>query len=125
MVRVWFSFFFFFFNDTATTEIYTLSDTLSLHDALPIPGLADHGLGFKDLADAIHLRNHVLSRLDAAAMSPGTAARELTFVFVGAGYAGVEALAELADLVSDASRYYPELREQPRRWVLVDAAPKI
>src|SRR5438105_6021963 len=29
---VHFSFFFFFFNDTATTEIYTLS----LHDALPI-----------------------------------------------------------------------------------------
>ena len=97
----------------------------SIPRTLPIPGLADHGLGFKDLADAIHLRNHVLSRLDAAAMSPGTAARELTFVFVGAGYAGVEALAELADLVSDASRYYPELREQPRRWVLVDAAPKI
>jgi len=97
----------------------------SIPRALPIPGLADHGLGFKDLADAIHLRNHVLSRLDAAAISPETAARELTFVFVGAGYAGVEALAELADLVSDASRYYPELREQPRRWVLVDAAPKI
>src|SRR5210317_249784 len=29
-------FLFFFFNDTATTEIYTLSYTLSLHDALPI-----------------------------------------------------------------------------------------
>src|SRR6184192_1680113 len=27
---------FFFFNDTATTEIYTSIDTLSLHDALPI-----------------------------------------------------------------------------------------
>src|SRR5213082_1420751 len=27
---------FFFFNDTATTEIYTVSDTLSLHDALPL-----------------------------------------------------------------------------------------
>src|SRR6184192_4987931 len=29
-------FFFFFFNDPATTEIYTSIDTLSLHDALPI-----------------------------------------------------------------------------------------
>src|SRR5213594_1697994 len=29
-------FFFFFFNDTATTEIYTSVHTLSLHDALPI-----------------------------------------------------------------------------------------
>jgi NADH:quinone reductase (non-electrogenic) len=97
----------------------------SIPRALPVPGLAEHGLGFKDLADAIYLRNHVLSRLDAAAMNPDKAARELTFVFVGAGYAGVEALAELADLVSDATRHYPELRGQPRRWVLVDAAPKI
>jgi NADH dehydrogenase len=46
-------------------------------------------------------------------------------VFVGAGYAGVETLAELSDLVRDALRYYPTLREVPQRWVLVDAAPKI
>src|SRR5205807_3138735 len=51
--------------------------------------------------------------------------RELTFVFVGAGYAGVEALAELSDLVRDALRYYPSLRETRQHWVLVDAAPKI
>ena len=36
-----------------------------------------------------------------------TAGESFTFVFVGAGYAGVEALAELADLVRDALRYYP------------------
>jgi NADH dehydrogenase FAD-containing subunit len=36
-----------------------------------------------------------------------------------------EALAELADLVEDASRYYPRVAGVPRRWVLVDAAPKI
>ena len=94
---------------------------------LPIPGLADHALGFKTLADAIHLRNHVLRRLEAAsaATSEGQRRRELTFVFVGAGYAGVEALAELADLVRDALRYYPALRDEPQHWVLVDAAEKI
>jgi NADH:quinone reductase (non-electrogenic) len=94
---------------------------------LPIPGLAEHGLGFKDLADAIHLRNHVLRRLETAAIATTEAhrRRELTFVFVGAGYAGVEALGELADLVRDAMRYYPELRDEPQRWVLVDAAPRI
>ncbi len=94
---------------------------------LPIPGLADHALGFKTLADAIHLRNHVLRRLEAAAAatSEGHRRRELTFVFVGAGYAGVEALAELADLVRDALRYYPTLRGEPQHWVLVDAAPTI
>ena len=99
----------------------------SISRALPIPGLAEHALGFKNLADAIHLRNHVLQRLDAAdaAATETHRERELTFVFVGAGYAGVEALAELSDLVRDALRYYPSLRDAPQRWVLVDAAPKI
>jgi NADH dehydrogenase len=98
----------------------------SIARTLPIPGLAEHGLGFKDLADAIALRNHVLGQLEAAAMAgEDSAARHLAFVFVGAGYAGVEALAELSDLVSDAMRHYPELQGRPRRWVLVDAAPKI
>ena len=99
----------------------------SISRALPIPGLADHALGFKDLADAIQLRNHVLQRLDAAdaAADDTHRERELTFVFVGAGYAGVEALAELSDLVRDALRYYPKLKQAPQRWVLVDAAPKI
>src|SRR3989442_12663091 len=72
----------------------------SVSRLLPIPGLAEHGLGFKDLADAIHLRNHVLRRLEAAAAETdrSRAEAQLVFVFVGAGYAGVEALAELSDL---------------------------
>jgi len=97
----------------------------SIARTLPIPGLAEHGLGFRDLADAIQLRNHVLRRLEAAAAAPERAERELTFVFVGAGYAGVEALAEMADLVRDALRYYPSLQGAAQHWVLVDAAPKI
>ncbi|TMK34916.1 MAG: NAD(P)/FAD-dependent oxidoreductase [Actinobacteria bacterium] len=99
----------------------------SVSRTLPIPGLAEHGLGFKSLADAIYLRNHVLLRLEAAvaASSDAQLRRELTFVFIGAGYAGVEALAELSDLVRDALRYYRLLRNAPQRWVLVDAAPKI
>ena len=94
----------------------------------PIPGLSEHAFGFKDLADAIALRNHVLRRIEAAAAAPTDAhrRRELTFVFVGAGYAGVEALAELSDLARDAIRYYPaEVQATPQHWVLADAAPKI
>ena len=94
---------------------------------LPVPGLAEHAVGFKDLADAINLRNHVLRELEAADTELDSTRREahLSFVFVGAGYAGVEALAELSDLVADALRFYPRLREARQRWVLVDAAPKI
>ena len=84
---------------------------------VPVPGLTEHGLSFKSLADAIHLRNHVLRELeaaDAATLDDAERARRLTFVFVGAGYAGVEALAELSDLVEDAARYYPRPRRTSR-----------
>jgi NADH dehydrogenase len=93
----------------------------------PVPGLSAHGLSFKSLPDAINLRNHVLQQLEAAdaAQEEDIRRAHLSFVFVGAGYAGVEALAELSDLVNDALRYYPRLRDVPRRWVLVDGAPKI
>ena len=93
----------------------------------PVPGLAEHGRGFKNLADAIALRNRVLRELEAAdeEIDVDKARAHLGFVFVGAGYAGVEALAELSDLANDALRWYPRLRAIPQRWVLVDAAPKI
>jgi NADH dehydrogenase len=99
----------------------------SVGRTLPIPGLAEHGHGFKDLADAIALRNHVLRELEAADAETDSQAvdRHLSFVFVGAGYAGVEGLAELSDLARDALRFYPRLRNVPQRWVLVDAAPAI
>ena len=61
----------------------------------PIPGLAEHAIGLKSLADAIRLREHVLRRLDHASLDPDTARQSLSFVFIGAGYAGVEALAIL------------------------------
>ena len=94
----------------------------------PIPGLAEHGRGFKDVADAIALRNHLLRSLESAAarLDAEEAARDLGFVFVGGGYAGVEALAELNDLAHAAvKRSYPTLRGIRQRWVLVDAAPAI
>jgi NADH dehydrogenase len=91
----------------------------------PIPGLGVHALTFKDMSDAIHLRNHVLRRLDLAEGDPRQAARHLTFVFIGAGYAGVEALAETRQLVQDALPHYPALRGVRQRWILVDAAPRI
>jgi NADH dehydrogenase len=66
----------------------------------------------------------VLRQLERASIRPD-APEELGFVFVGAGYAGVEALGELNDLAHDALRFYPSLRGVAQRWVLVDAAPKI
>ncbi|MEO5877212.1 MAG: NAD(P)/FAD-dependent oxidoreductase [Streptosporangiaceae bacterium] len=99
----------------------------SISRTLPIAGLAENGIGFKTVEEAIHLRNHVLGRLDAAASTrdPAERKRALTFVFVGGGYAGVEALAELEDMAHDALRYYPQLTKADLRWVLVEATDKI
>ena len=52
---------------------------------LPIPGLAEHALTFKDLGDAVRLRNHVLRRLEVAEADPARAEQHLSFVFVGGG----------------------------------------
>lgn len=95
---------------------------------LAVPGLSSHGIGFKTLAEAILLRNHVLSRLEAASQRPPRDPRRraaLTFVFVGAGYAGVEALAELEDLARWAVKHIPEVRPEELRWVLVEAQSAI
>lgn len=95
----------------------------SIPTTFPIPGLLDHAVGFKTLADAIWLRNRVLHQLDVAAAEKDRDDREraLTFTFVGGGYAGVEALAELESLAGDAVRRYPTLRRSDFRWVLVEA----
>src|SRR5205085_144007 len=99
----------------------------SLSRVLPVPGLREHAVGFKTITEAIYLRNHVLSRMDAAESSDDKAVRRraLTFLFVGGGYAGVEALAELEDLARDACRSYRSVRREDMRWVLVEAAGSI
>lgn len=89
----------------------------------PIPGLAERAIGFKTLADAIYLRNRVLAQLEAAAATVDLERRRelLTFTFIGGGYAGVEALAELESLTRDAMKLYRTLTPADMRWVLVEA----
>src|SRR3954454_2517509 len=100
----------------------------SVARTLPIPGLAEHGIGFKNVGEAIYPRNHVLARLDAASSSddPEVRRRALTFTFVGGGYAGVEAFAELEDMARYAVTHYsPRLSTADMRWVLVEAMGRI
>ena len=99
----------------------------SVSRTLPIPGLREHGIGFKTIGEAIYLRNHVLDRLDVAAATTDqeTRRRALTFVFVGGGYAGIEALAEMEDMSRDALKYYPELSVGDMHWVLVEATQRV
>ncbi|WP_405944313.1 NAD(P)/FAD-dependent oxidoreductase [Streptomyces sp. NBC_00932] len=99
----------------------------SVSRTLPIPGLAEYGIGFKSIEEAIGLRNHVIEQMDIASSTRDPAIRDaaLTFVFVGGGYAGVEALAELEDMARYASRYYHNVDRDDMSWILVEAADRI
>ncbi len=94
---------------------------------LPIPGLAEVGVGFKNVEEAIALRNHVLGRIDLAASTwdPDLRRRMLTFMFVGGGFAGIEALAELEDMARDAVANYDTIAPEDLHFVLVEGSPRI
>jgi NADH dehydrogenase len=99
----------------------------SVSRVLPVPGLKEHALGFKTLADAIALRNRTLLNLEIAESLPDDDMRReyLTFVFVGAGYAGLEGIAELQDYVADVIDRYPRCRIVGTRFVLVEARDRV
>ncbi|MFG3286865.1 NAD(P)/FAD-dependent oxidoreductase [Streptomyces sp. NPDC048111] len=99
----------------------------SVSRTLPVPGLADYAIGFKTVEEAIGLRNHVIEQMDIASSTRDPAVRDaaLTFVFVGGGYAGVEALAELEDMARYTARYYHNIRPEDMKWILVEASDRI
>jgi NADH:ubiquinone reductase (H+-translocating) len=99
----------------------------SVSRVLPIPGLDEHAVGFKTLADAIWVRNHVIDCLERADATEDQELREqlLTFFFVGGGYAGLEALAELQDFAAEALELYPRARLVGMRWILVEATERV
>ncbi|MGI8576906.1 MAG: NAD(P)/FAD-dependent oxidoreductase [Nocardioidaceae bacterium] len=99
----------------------------SVARTIPIPGLAENAMGFKQIEEAIALRNQVLERLDIASsvQEPRIRSSALTFVFVGGGYAGVEALAEIEDMARFTTRYYETIDDADLRFVLVEMADHI
>ncbi|WP_129338053.1 NAD(P)/FAD-dependent oxidoreductase [Cellulomonas endophytica] len=99
----------------------------SVARTLPIPGLAEQAIGFKNVEEAIALRNHVLNRIDVAASTwdPELRRKMLTFVFVGGGFAGIEALAEVEDMARDTVKYYRAIEEEELRFVLVEGSTRI
>ncbi|MEU8956481.1 NAD(P)/FAD-dependent oxidoreductase [Streptomyces sp. NPDC048518] len=92
-----------------------------------IPGVAEHAVGVKTLAEAAWIRDHVISQLDLAAASSSREEREqrLQFVVVGGGYAGVETAAYLQRLTCAAVKRYPGLDVSQIKWHVVDVAPKL
>jgi NADH:ubiquinone reductase (H+-translocating) len=94
---------------------------------LDIPGLAEHGVGFKTVAEALYLRDHVLDRMEMASsiVDPVRRRATLTFVVVGAGYAGTELTAQMARLTTNLLRFFPDLGPDDLRWILVDMSSAV
>ncbi|HEX9217764.1 MAG TPA: NAD(P)/FAD-dependent oxidoreductase [Gemmatimonadales bacterium] len=87
-----------------------------------------HGLGLKDIPDAIAIRNHVLTCFEQAMLEPDPEQRRtlLTFIVVGGGPTGVEmagALSELIRLV--LVKDYPRLNIKDVRILLLEATDKL
>ena len=94
---------------------------------LPIPGLAENGIGFKQIEEAIALRNQVLNKMDIAASTwdPAARRRMLTFTFVGGGFAGIEAIGEIEDMARAACKYFDSIRPEDLRFVLIEGTRRI
>ena len=99
----------------------------SVTRTLPIPGLAENAIGFKNVEEGLAIRNRILNRMDVAAsvIDPAERARLLTFTFVGGGFAGVEAIAELEDMARHACKYYPTLEPADLNFVMVEGSGRI
>lgn len=93
----------------------------------PIEGLAEAGIGLKTVEEALTLRNQILERIETAALmaDPAERARALTFVVVGGGFAGIETVAEMEDLVRNAISRNSRLAQSDARIVLVEAMGRI
>ena len=99
----------------------------SVARVISVPGLTEHAIGFKTIAEATALRNRIVRHFELAEALDDRRLRAeyLSFVFVGGGYAGVEGIAELSGFARDALRRYPRCRETGTRFTLIDAASRV
>jgi NADH:ubiquinone reductase (H+-translocating) len=99
----------------------------SVNKLLPIPGLAKYAHGFRSIAEAGYLRDHITRQLELAAVAtdPAERAARCTFVVVGAGYTGTEVTAQGELLTARLLRRMSGLAGQRVRWMLLDTAARL
>jgi NADH dehydrogenase len=99
----------------------------SVNKLLPIPGVTEYAHGFRSIAEAIYLRDHITRQLElaAAADEAGERAARCTFVVVGGGYTGTEVAAQGQLMTARLAKKMPGLAGQPIRWLLLDTAPRL
>jgi len=84
-------------------------------------GVRDWSVTMKSLSDAALLRNRMVALLEEASLQNDEASRRqlLTFVTAGGGFSGTETTGAVNDFVRETVRYYPQLREELIRVVVV------
>ncbi|WP_230401944.1 NAD(P)/FAD-dependent oxidoreductase [Sanguibacter suaedae] len=99
----------------------------SVARTLPIPGLAEQAIGFKNVEEAVAVRNHILNRINLASSTwdPELRRRMLTFTFVGGGFAGIEAMAETEDMARAAVKNLPGVDQSDIRFVMIEGTDRI
>jgi len=99
----------------------------SVNKLLPIPGIADYAHGFRTIAEAGYLHDHITRQLELASVAADPAARRsrCTFVVVGAGYTGTEVTAQGQLMTTRIAKAMPGLAGQQIRWMLLDTAPQV
>ena len=92
-----------------------------------LPGFTEHALTMKNLSDAYKLRNHVIECLENADMEEDKKAisGHLTFVVGGGGFSGVETIGELQEMIHRTLRFYPHIKKEQIRMVLVHSGERI
>jgi NADH dehydrogenase len=92
-----------------------------------VPGAAEHAFPLYALSEALTLRNHLLERVELAAVHPEQAAAALTWVIVGGGPTGVEVAGAMAELVNHVlEKDFPALDlDVSARIVLVELADRL
>ncbi|MFL5827630.1 MAG: FAD-dependent oxidoreductase [Thermoleophilaceae bacterium] len=99
----------------------------SVTDFRGIPGLPEHALPFKTLADAVHIRNHVIQVLEQSSVErdPDLRRTMLTFVVAGGGFSGTEVAAALNDFVRRAVCDYRSIPQDDVRMILVHSGTSV
>jgi hypothetical protein len=99
----------------------------SVNKLLPVPGVAEHAHGYRSIAEALYLRDHLVRQIELADAADTQAERDArcTFVVVGAGYTGTEVAAQGQLLTRALARRFPRLRDQTIRWLLLDKARRV
>jgi NADH dehydrogenase len=109
---------------TADHIVLALGNVTNLN---AVPGMLEHGLFFKTLADALQLRERIICRLEEASLEAHTDTRKalLQFVIVGGGYSGVETAGEIFDLLQSAKQFYPDLDSRELHVTLIHSGSRL